>query len=358
MGLFVMSEMSASPISHPPASAVDHLIGLLQDGCSLERYVEEFVELAYVANWPDACLNALFLEGLEESTIGFVEPADYLSLDDTINLILYLNGSKFVVEEVPDSMCNSRPISPETWAAWPVRHSPSSSACPSSELFPCVLPDPQTSAGPGRPKRRKRKTKQPKTPEFPASMQPKIPVFSASVQPKIPVFSASVQPKIPVFSASVQPKSPVFSASVQPKIPVFSAPVPPKSPEISAAKQPNIPVKPASLQPKLPELPAAEPAPAFADPASVPVELLIMYEGMSWTPFPDPSPAAAKPAAPAAAEPAAPCTAEPAAPCTDEPAAPCTDDPTPALSEPAQARKPTHVYGPFKPPPNLPKYFF
>ncbi|ROL54949.1 hypothetical protein DPX16_0123 [Anabarilius grahami] len=61
MGLFLVSEVSAPPVPPTPVSAADRLIGLLQDGRSLERYVEEFVELAYVTNWPDACLNALFL---------------------------------------------------------------------------------------------------------------------------------------------------------------------------------------------------------------------------------------------------------------------------------------------------------
>ncbi|ROL46863.1 hypothetical protein DPX16_20515 [Anabarilius grahami] len=242
MGLFFLSEAPASPMPPTPVSAADRLIGLLQDGRSLERYVEDFVELAFLTNWSDACLNTLFLEGLDESTIRFDEPDDYVSLNDTINLILYLNGSDFVVEEVLDVTCISRPVPPETRAAWPVRQSPSSSTYPSSELFPCVLPDSQPSVGSGRSKRRKRKK---------------------AKRPKFPEFSTSVQPKSPEFSASVQSKSPEFSASVQPKPPEF---------------------------------PASEPAP-------VPVGLLIVYEGMSWTPFPDPSPAFNVPT-PAAAEPA------------------------------------------------------
>ncbi|ROI33830.1 hypothetical protein DPX16_20344 [Anabarilius grahami] len=197
MGLFIFSKAPASPMPPTPVSAADRLIGLLQDGRSLERYVEEFVELAFLTNWPDSSLNALFLEELDESTIRFDEPDDYVSLSDTINLILYLNGSESVVEEVSDVTCISCPVPPEARAV-----PPSSSTCPSSEFFPCVLPDPQTSAGPGRPKTRKRKSKQPKTPEFPASVQPKSPEFSAPVQPEIPVFSAPVQPESPEMSAS------------------------------------------------------------------------------------------------------------------------------------------------------------
>ncbi|XP_051761703.1 uncharacterized protein LOC127518723 [Ctenopharyngodon idella] len=366
MGLFLMSEIPTPPVSHPPASAADRLVGLLQEGRSLERYVEEFVELAYVTNWPDACLNALFLEGLDESTIRFDEPADHLSLVDTINLILYLNGSKFVIEEVPDIACISRSIPPETRAAWPVRWPPSSSACPSSELFLCVLLDPQPSAGSRRPKRRRRKTKPAKFPEFSASMQPKFPEFSAPVQPKFPEFSASEQPKFPEFSASeqpkfpefsapVQPKFPEFSASEQPKFPEFSAPVQPKFPEFSASEQPKFPELSVSEQPKFPELSVSEQPkfPEFSasvqpkfpefpavEPAPVPVGLLIEFEGMNWTPFPGPAPALAEPA-PSSAEPA-PSTAEPApachepAPSSAEPA-PSTAEPAPACHEPAPA---------------------
>ncbi|ROI98715.1 hypothetical protein DPX16_12757 [Anabarilius grahami] len=132
MGLFILSEVSAPPVPPTPMPAAERLIGLFQVGHSLERYVEEFVELAYLTNWSDARLIALFLDGLDESTSRFDEPDDYFSLSDTINLILYLNGSKFVVEEVQDFKCSSRPVPPETRAAWPVRQPPSSSTCPSS----------------------------------------------------------------------------------------------------------------------------------------------------------------------------------------------------------------------------------
>ncbi|ROL52779.1 hypothetical protein DPX16_21205 [Anabarilius grahami] len=81
MGLFVISEMSAPPAPPTPISATDRLV---------------------LTEWPDACLNALFLEGLDESTIRCDEPDDNVSLKEIINSILYLNGSKFVVDEVPE----------------------------------------------------------------------------------------------------------------------------------------------------------------------------------------------------------------------------------------------------------------
>ncbi|ROI84228.1 Olfactory receptor 4C11 [Anabarilius grahami] len=197
MDVFRISETLAPPVPPTPMSAVDRLIGLLQFGRSLERYVEEFVELAYLTNWSDARLNALFLSGLDESTTRFEEPDDYVSLNYTINLILYLNGSKFIVEEVPDFKCSSRPVPPETWAAWPVRQPPSSSTCPSSELFPCVLLDPHTSAGSRGPKKRRRRKK-------PACLEP-APALSETVSPVSSEPSpVSTEPSAPAAAAAEQ----------------------------------------------------------------------------------------------------------------------------------------------------------
>ncbi|ROI80397.1 hypothetical protein DPX16_1987 [Anabarilius grahami] len=136
-------------------SAAERLIGLFQIGCSLERYVEEFVELAFLTDWSDARLNALFLDGLDVDIIRFDEPEDSFSLSETINLILYLNGSDFFVDEVLD-MCPSRPVPPETQVARPVSQSPSSSAYPSSELLSCSTLDPHSSAGSRKRRRRKK----------------------------------------------------------------------------------------------------------------------------------------------------------------------------------------------------------
>ncbi|ROL55361.1 hypothetical protein DPX16_4829 [Anabarilius grahami] len=187
MGLFLVP---VSPVPPKPTSASDRLCGFRQDSRSLERYVEEFVELAYLANWPDACLNACFLAGLDEDTNRFKEPACNFSLVEAINLILFLNCSDFVIEEVLDQSCNPRPVPTETQAAWPVRQSPLSSSYPSSGHSPGVLPDPKTpmadeksSAGPRWSKRKKKATKQSQSPDFSASVQPQSPEFSAAEQP-------------------------------------------------------------------------------------------------------------------------------------------------------------------------------
>ncbi|ROL55611.1 Glucose-dependent insulinotropic receptor [Anabarilius grahami] len=276
---------AVAPTPSPPlstTSAVERLIGLFQIGRSLERYVEEFVELTYLSDWSDARLIALFLDGLDEDTIRFCEPDDYVSLTDSINLVLYLNGSKFFVQEVQDVKCPSRPVLPETRAAWPVCQAPSSSSYPSSEFFPCVLPDPPFSAGAGKPKRRRRKKAAPalSEPAAPALSEPAASVLSepAPVPVGILIIFEGMDwtslPASPVSAA--EPASPVSAA--EPAAPVSAAE--PSAP-VSAA-EPSAPVS------------AAEPsAPVSAAEPSAPVS-------------------AAEPSAPvSAAEPA-----EPAAPCS------------------------------------------
>ncbi|XP_051719339.1 uncharacterized protein LOC127495915 [Ctenopharyngodon idella] len=335
MGLFFISEIPVSPVPPKPATASDRLCGCRQDGRSLERYVEEFVELAYLANWPDACLNACFLAGLDEDTIRFKEPACYFSLVEAINLILFLNCSDFVIEEVLDKSCDPRPVSSETPAAWPVRQLPLPSACPSSEHSPGVLPDPKprmgdeiSSTGPKLQRKKKRATKQPKSSEFSASMQPQFPELAVSMQPQTPEFNASVQPESPELSVTVQPKMPVLDTEDW-LIDFWAEPAPSLLDLVSAFHVPAL-TEPAQG--------SAEPAPAAA--AAVPA-----------------APAAAVPAAPAAAVPAAPAAAVPAAPAAA--AAAAEPAPTPAAAEPTPtAAGPTPVaHEPFEPL-SLPKYFF
>ncbi|ROL41919.1 hypothetical protein DPX16_0462 [Anabarilius grahami] len=138
MGIFLV------PISPEPpkedVSAVDRLWDLWQDGRPLDRYVEEFSELSYLLNWPDAPLNACFLMGLDEGTIRYSEPACFFSQVESINLILFLNGSDFEIEEVQERMCLPRPVPSEKHAAWSVHPQPVSSMYPSSESAHLVLP--------------------------------------------------------------------------------------------------------------------------------------------------------------------------------------------------------------------------
>ncbi|ROL46978.1 hypothetical protein DPX16_20630 [Anabarilius grahami] len=131
-------------------SAVDRLRGLRQDGRPLERYVEEFSELSCLVNWPDALLNACFLMGLDEDMIRYIEPACSFSLVESINLILFLNGSDFEIEEVHKKSYLPRPVPSEKQVAWSVHQPPVSSTYPSSGYSPVVLPDPKPKPPRGR----------------------------------------------------------------------------------------------------------------------------------------------------------------------------------------------------------------
>ncbi|ROJ25359.1 Paternally-expressed gene 3 protein [Anabarilius grahami] len=244
-----------------PTSVAERLASLFQVGRSLERYVEEFVELVFLTNWSDARLNALFLDGLDVDTIRFDEPEDSFSLSETINLILYLNGSDFFVEEVQD-VCPSRPVPPETQVARPVGQSPSSSACPSSGLLSCSTLDPHSSAG-SRKRRRRKKV---------------VPASEFTPEPALAISEP----------AALAISEPAALALSEPATSVLSEPI----------------------------------APVSTEPAPVPVGILIIYEGMDWTPLPA-APAAAEPSAPVAANESAPVAANESAPvAANEPASP------------------------------------
>ncbi len=74
----------------------------------------EFLELSNRVSWHDAALGACFQLGLDETTI-----CCDLSVSDFPNLVLYLNGSDWEVEECkrhthpgPPENCRASPIPP------------------------------------------------------------------------------------------------------------------------------------------------------------------------------------------------------------------------------------------------------
>ncbi|ROL46425.1 hypothetical protein DPX16_0248 [Anabarilius grahami] len=270
MDTFLCSLAPASPMPPTSLTAGDRLIGLLQVGRSLERYVEEFVELAFLTNWPDASLIALFLDGLDDDTIRLDEPDYHFSLSETINLILCLNGSKFLVEEVQDK-CLS-PVRPETRLAEPVGQSPSSSAYPSSELLICSTLDPHSSAGSR--KRRRRKKAAPARESTPALSEPVAPALSEPATP-VPVgilvfFEGMDWTSLPVSPASAaEPASPASAA--EPASPASAAePASPASAAEPASPEPS----PASQEPA----PAHRPTPSYG-PSRTPLNFAKCFFG-------------------------------------------------------------------------------
>ncbi|ROL53302.1 hypothetical protein DPX16_23819 [Anabarilius grahami] len=131
MGLFLLPISPAVPKT--TILAVDRLGHLRKNACPLERYVEEFSDLSCLVGWPDASLNVCFLMGLDEDTIRYIEPACYFSLVESVNLILYLNGSNFEVEEVKEKKYPPCPAPSETHVAWSAHLPPVPSTYPSSD---------------------------------------------------------------------------------------------------------------------------------------------------------------------------------------------------------------------------------
>ncbi|KAL0182376.1 hypothetical protein M9458_021751, partial [Cirrhinus mrigala] len=91
--------------------AEEALWRLRQDGRELERYVEEFIELSHQVGWHEASLGAVFVLGLDVETIRCDLPTCSFPLIELINLILYLNGSDFEVEEVQSPIRSHPPVS-------------------------------------------------------------------------------------------------------------------------------------------------------------------------------------------------------------------------------------------------------
>ncbi|KAI2646373.1 Streptococcal surface protein A [Labeo rohita] len=94
--------------------AEEALWRLRQGGRELERYVEEFIELSHQVGWHEASLGAVFVLGLDDETIRCDLPTCSFPLIELINLILYLNGSDFEVEEVQSPIRSHLPVSSQT----------------------------------------------------------------------------------------------------------------------------------------------------------------------------------------------------------------------------------------------------
>ncbi len=88
-------------ISSPPEK---DLLMITQDGCSIESYVEEFIQLAHQGDWNDDSLKIVFWSGLSNHLFLQAPPAATPgSLAQYIDHVLILAGSSFTLEEVPAS---------------------------------------------------------------------------------------------------------------------------------------------------------------------------------------------------------------------------------------------------------------
>ncbi len=88
---------------------------ITQDGCSIESYVEEFLQLAHQGDWNDDSLKIVFWSGLSNHLFLQAPPAATPgSLAQYIDHVLILAGSFFTVEVVPASqpLPTARPVPP------------------------------------------------------------------------------------------------------------------------------------------------------------------------------------------------------------------------------------------------------
>ncbi len=78
-----------------------HSHSITQDGCLIECYVEEFLQLAHQVAWNDGTLKVVFWSGLD-NRLFLQAPAATTpgSLAQYIDHVLLLDGSSFIVGEV------------------------------------------------------------------------------------------------------------------------------------------------------------------------------------------------------------------------------------------------------------------
>lgn len=104
--------------------AEDRLWGLRQAGRRLEWYVEDFLKLAKQLSWHDATLGACFHLGLDDETIRCDLPVCNYPLIELINLVLYLNGSNYEIEEIEKKFQSCHPVQSKARCVSPAHSTP------------------------------------------------------------------------------------------------------------------------------------------------------------------------------------------------------------------------------------------
>ncbi|KAL0148624.1 hypothetical protein M9458_056064 [Cirrhinus mrigala] len=223
--------------------AEDALWCLRQGGRRLERYVEEFLELANQLSWHDAALGACFHLGLDRETIRCNLPVCDYPLIELINLILYLNGSNFEVEEMnedksrcpaPSGTC--RAVSAHSSPRTPTYRTNGSDRLPGPN-YPRNILSTAVVLGPEPPAAARTRTPAAARPSPPADVPHSIPTAShvAShmyveniMDMALPLeFSAPVLPA----SSPLSPSSPLVPSSPPASPLVSSSPPEPTPPE-------------------------------------------------------------------------------------------------------------------------------
>ncbi|XP_067243657.1 uncharacterized protein [Chanodichthys erythropterus] len=252
MGIFLI------PVPPKPLKADERLCLLRQSGRPLERYVEEFLEVSYLVSWTDACLNAVFLMGLDKDVICYNEPACNFSLVNSLNIILLLNGSNFEADKIQKNQ-SPCPAPSAAYRALPAHLTPE----PCTYRFngpayswPLASAKPSATASAAEPDAPAAEPAAPVSTEPAPVLVGILLIYEAmdrtpfhAAEPSAP--AAAAEPSAPV-SAADEPASPV-SAADEPASPVSAADEP-ASP-VSAADEPASPVAGTREEPGTEEAP-------------------------------------------------------------------------------------------------------
>ncbi|ROL03913.1 hypothetical protein DPX16_23348 [Anabarilius grahami] len=204
-------------------------------------------------------LNSCFLRGLDEDTIRFYEPECLYSLVESINLILFLNGSEFEIEEVHRRSYSPRPAPSEATMAWPAHPPPTSSTYRSSGCAPWVQLNTTPKPSKRRANKRSRRAKRPAILEpAPAFAEPApVPVGLLITYERM-FWIPSPDPS-PAFHEPQEEVEYLMDFQAEPMFPAFHVPAPVFAEHAPAAKV-------SALDVPEPSSSACEPAPAAAAP--------------------------------------------------------------------------------------------
>ncbi|XP_048021312.1 uncharacterized protein LOC125252223 [Megalobrama amblycephala] len=167
--------------------------------------------------------------GLDEDTIRYCEHTCYLSLVESINLVLYLNGSDFEVEEVKVEKYHPRPAPSETQVAWSAHSLPAPSTYPSNEsvhlyppAFPHVLSSGILMAAIPEPR-----CKMAATPEsqhkMAATSEPCRKMAASTSEPRHKMATATSEPCRKMVAATSEPRRKMVAATPEPSVKMASA---------------------------------------------------------------------------------------------------------------------------------------
>ncbi len=213
----------------------------------IEEYVEEFLELSNRVSWHDSALGACFQLGwMMRLSVRSPDVFFFFSLIELVNLILYLNGSDFEVEEIKDNFKSPHPAPSGTRRVSPAHPTPGT---------PTYLTNGSDHLRNPRYPRGRRRMPNPKAS---TPLKTGMISFAPEVSPVLSVFPV-LSPKPAGRSAQISPVMALAPDQSQEKAPVPTfgperAPVPTSGPRRASVPESSpepLPTKKPEISPKL-----------------------------------------------------------------------------------------------------------